>query len=237
MQVVLFHLLSKNYMRKIKYLTILILIIALGVIFYQFGIRYFIENQILKQVISRLNADSRIAQVMVTKVKHDVLANRDFTTIKFVEFDVKGKALTPKYFTFSGNLIQFQSLVVRFTDSCVESGDSLRGKSIYLFWKIFMLDDKNTEVFDLASVNEVPRGYKISNSRNSFEEKIWKNFWGYALSSKAGLNGGIKNAQIEAPGTKFIPGVIYTIKIEHDGGLRIDTSDIPEILKGEKIPS
>jgi hypothetical protein len=33
---------------------------------------------------------------------------------------------------------------------------------------------------------------------------------------------GIKNAQIEAPGTKFVPGLIYTIKIEHDGGLRID---------------
>ncbi|MCK9614500.1 MAG: hypothetical protein M0R48_03230 [Candidatus Omnitrophica bacterium] len=224
-------------MRKIKYLTILILIIALGFVFYHFGLRYFIENQILKQVISRLNADSRVAQVMVTNVKHDMLANRDFTTIKFVEFDVKGKPLTPKYFTFTGNLIQFQSMVIRFNDSYVEAGDSLRGKSIYLFWKVFMLNDKNTEVFDLANVNEVPRGYKISNSRNRFEEKIWKNFWGYALSSRAGLSKGIKNAQIEAPGTKFIPGVIYTIKIEHDGGLRIDTSDIPEILKGEKVPS
>ena len=224
-------------MRKIKYLAVLIIIIALGILFYQFGLKYFIENQILKQVISRLNADSRIAQVMVTKVKHDMLENRDFTTIKFVEFDVKDKALAPKYFTFSGNLIQFQSLVIRFNDSYVEAGDSLRGKSIYLFWKIFMLDDKNTEVFELARVNEVPRGYKISDSRNRFEEKIWKNFWGYALSSRAGLSQGVKNAQIEAPGTKFIPGVIYTIRIEHDGGLRIDTSDIPEILKGEKIPS
>jgi hypothetical protein len=224
-------------MRKIKYITILILVIALGFVFYHFGIKYFIENQILKQVISRLNADSRIAQVMVSNVRHDILTNRDFTTIKFVEFDVKGKALVPKYLTFSGNLIQFQSLVIRFNDSYVATGDSLRGKSIYLFWKVFMLDGKNTEVFDLAGVNEVPLGYKISNSRNSFEEKIWKNFWEYALSSKAGLNKGIKNAQIEAPGTKFIPGIIYTIKIEHDGGLRIDTSEIPEILKGEKLPS
>jgi len=224
-------------MRKIKYLTILILIIALGVVFYHFGIKYFIENQILRQVISRLNADSRVAQVMVSNVRHNLLANCDFTTIKFVEFDVRGKALAPRYFTFSGNLIQFQSLVIRFNDSYVEAGDSLRGKSIYLFWKVFMLDGKNTEVFDLAGVNEVPRGYKISNSRNRFEEKIWKNFWKYALSSKAGLNNGIKNAQVEAPGTKFIPGIIYTIKIEHDGGLRIDTSEIPEILKGEKLPS
>jgi len=224
-------------MNKIKYLLILLLFFALVVLIYQFGLKPFIENQILKQVISRLNADSRVAQVIVANVKHDIFKNQDFTTIKFVEFDVKGGALAPKYFTFSGNLIQFQSLVIRFNDSYVEAGDTFRGKSIYLFWKVFMLDGKNTEVFDLTNVNEVPRGYKISNSRNRFEEKIWKNFWKYALSSKAGLSNGIKNAQIEAPGTKFVPGIVYTIKIEHDGGLRIDTSEIPEILKGEKIPS
>ena len=39
-----------------------------------------------------------------------------------------------------------------------------------------------------------------------------------------------------APGTKFVPGKLYTIKIEHDGGLRIDVSPLPEILAGEKIP-
>jgi len=223
-------------MQKIKYLTIFLLIIALSFVFYHFVLRQFIENQILRQVINRLNADSRVAEVIVTKVKHDILSNRDFTTIKFVEFDVAGRPLAPKYFTFSGNLIQFQSMVIRFNDNYVESGDKLRGKSIYLFWRVFMLDNKNTEVFNLTNVNEVPGGYRISNSRNHFEEKIWKNFWNYALSSKAGLSKGIKNAQIEAPGTKFVPGIIYTIKIEHDGGLRIDTSKIPEILKGEKLP-
>ncbi len=223
-------------MRKAKYLIILIFIITLGIVFYQFGFKYFIENRILKQVIGRLNADSRAAEVMVTKVSRDFLSNEDFTTIKFVEFDVTGKPLPPRYFTFSGNLIQFQSMVIRFNDNYVEAGDKLRGKSIYLFWRVFMLDDKNTEIFNLTNINEVPGGYRISHSRNRFEEKIWKNFWNYALSSRAGLNKGIKNAQIEAPGTKFVPGIIYTIKIEHDGGLRIDTSKIPEILKGEKVP-
>jgi hypothetical protein len=47
---------------------------------------------------------------------------------------------------------------------------------------------------------------------------------------------GIKNAQIEAPGTVFIPGMLYTIKIEHDGGMRIDAAKLPEVLRGEKIP-
>ena len=46
-----------------------------------------------------------------------------------------------------------------------------------------------------------------------------------------------KNAQIEAPGTKFVPGTLYTIKIEHGGGMRIDAEPLAPILKGERIPS
>jgi len=60
-------------------------------------------------------------------------------------------------------------------------------------------------------------------------------FWEYALDSEKSITKGIKNAQIEAPGTKFVPGILYTLKIEHDGGIRIDTAEIPSILKGEKI--
>src|SRR5258708_32853809 len=45
---------------------------------------------------------------------HDALPIYEFTrkyttTIKFLEYDVHGKPLTPKYFTFNGNLIQFQT--------------------------------------------------------------------------------------------------------------------------------
>jgi hypothetical protein len=34
----------------------------------------------------------------------------------------------------------------------------------------------------------------------------------------------------------FVPGTLYTIKIEHDGGMRIDTQSLPVILRGERIP-
>jgi len=34
----------------------------------------------------------------------------------------------------------------------------------------------------------------------------------------------------------FTPGILYTIKIEHDGGLRIDASQLSPILRGETIP-
>lgn len=197
--------------------------------------RYARENRILKQVISRLEADSRIAEVLVTNVSFDEKTKKELTTIKFLEYDTKGHPTEPKYFTFPGNIIQFQSLVIRFIDSLVIRNDSLRGKSIYLFWKVFMLDGANTKEFEITKVNQVPEGYKCAKDRNPFEEQLWQKFWEYALNSEVAKKGGIKNAQIEAPGTLFVPGTLYTIKIEHDGGMRIDAQALPTILNGERI--
>ncbi len=224
-------------MRKIKLLISLAVIAALLFLAGNFGVKYFLENRILKQVINRLTADSRVAEAIVTNVQYDAVNKKDLTTIKFVEYDIDNKPLPPRYFTFSGNTIQFQSLVVRFNDTYVKAGDKLRGKSIYLFWKVFLLDGANTKVYDLVNIDEIPQAYKLPRVRNKFEEKIWNNFWEYALNPQKAETMGIKNAQIEAPGTRFVPGFIYTINIEHDGGLRIDTLLIPEILKGERIIS
>ena len=202
---------------------------------YKFLLEYQHENKILKEVIARLEADSRAAEVLVTGVNFDEKTQKTYTTIKFLEYDVKGKPLEPKYFTFSGNIIQFQSLVIRFDDIYVRQADRLRGKSAYIFWKVFMLDGKNTQEYEINKMYEVPHGYKIPDLKDSFEERLWKNFWLYALNPERGKSSGVKNAQIEAPGTMFIPGHLYTLKIEHDGGLRIDSSPIPVILQGEKI--
>ena len=183
-----------------------------------------------------LQADSRIAEVLVTGVNFDEKSKQTFTTIKFLEYTSSGKPLEPKYFTFSGNIIQFQSLVIRFDDIYIRNGDKLRGKSAYLFLKAFMLDGKNTQEFDITPVNEIPAGYKMDDKVDSFEAELWKQFWTYALDSQKANGSGIKNAQIEAPGTLFVPGNIYTIKIEHDGGMRIDVAQLSPILKGETIP-
>lgn len=207
-------------------------ILLLGGRVYQ---EYIAKTETLKKIISRLEADSRIAEVMVTDVTFNPIIQNHQTTIKFLEYDTSGQPQPPKYFTFSGNIIQFQSLVIRFDDKFVEAGDLLRGKSIYLFWKVFMLDGKNTQEYPLSAVNEVPEGYKINGPRNLLEERLWKEFWAYALDGKKAKREGIKNAQIEAPGTRFVPGMIYTLRIEHDGGIRIDAQALPAILKGETI--
>lgn len=193
------------------------------------------EAQVLRKVIGRLSAESRIAEVLVTKSVYNEETKKIETTIKFLEYDARDKPLPPRSFTFQGNVIQFQSLVIRFQDSLVQAGDKIRGKSAYLFLRAFVLDSEHTQVFNLTEINEIPQGYKVPGVQSEFEMKLWEEFWDYALDPKVRERRGVKNAQIEAPGSMFLPGTIYTIQIEHDGGLRIDTQPIPEILKGEKI--
>ena len=207
-------------------------LIVLAVLFFFFiGYFKFKEFLLFRQILHNLKAESRIAEVLVTESSLDETTRKYTTTIKFLEYDVKGKPLKPRYFTFKGNLIQFQTLVVRFDDKYIEEGHRMKGKSIYLFLKAFVLDGKNTQEMVLTPVDEVPDGYRVGSPPTTFEKEIWRKFWKIALDPNERKQVGIKNAQIEAPGSEFVPGTIYTLLIEHRGGIRIDTRPIPEILQ------
>jgi hypothetical protein len=212
-----------------------LLVLALAVYFGLFWYGHIARQRALDRIIENLKADTRIAEVLVTESKKDTLTGKVRTTIKFLEYDAAGKPLKPKYFTFSGNIIQFQTLVARFDDIYVERADRLRGKSAYLFMKAFVLNGDKTQEFDITRTDSAPDGYKVEAVSSAFQDGIWRRFWRYALEPSERGKVGIKNVQIEAPGTLFAPGTIYTLRIEHDGGVRIDTKPIPAILRGERI--
>ncbi|MFZ5802181.1 MAG: hypothetical protein ACOY3K_03595 [Candidatus Omnitrophota bacterium] len=193
------------------------------------------DAALLRKMVERLSADTRTAEVLVTKSEYDETEKKVRTTVKFLEYDISGKPLEPRYFTFSGNILQFQALVIRFRDDLVKAGDRLRGKSAYLFMKAFVLDGEKTQEFVITEVDSIPEGYRVSKKIAAFEQDLWRYFWRYALDPEKRSASGVKNAQIEAPGTWFQPGSIYTLSIEHDGGLRIDAKPLPAILDGEKI--
>jgi hypothetical protein len=214
--------------------TFIVSVLALGLIAAAFWLNGWLEQtRVLKKMIERLSADSRIAEVLVTKSEYNEQTKSVDTTIKFLEYDTSGQPLVPKYFTFQGNIIQFQSLVIRFEDDFVRKGDKLKGKSAYLFMKAFILRGSKTQEFEITNINEIPAGYQVSKEPSIHESDLWEQFWNYALDPDLRSQMGIKNVQIEAPGSIFVPGTIYTLKIEHDGGIRIDTRPLPEIVKGE----
>jgi hypothetical protein len=224
-------------MRFFLKILVFLAIVSLASFAIYSGINFFYKQQMFKKIIKRLNADTRIAQVIVTDQKKDSQTGKLWTQIKFLEYDVDGKPLPAKYFTFDSNIIQFQSLVIRFNDIHIQRADRLRGKSAYLFWKVFTLDGANTQEYQITRFNQIPEGYSTESVNSAFERQLWQKFWHYALSKDGREKAGIKNAQIEAPGTKFVPGLIYTLRIEHDGGIRIDSEPLPDILRGEKITS
>ena len=190
-------------------------IIVLIVLFFLFiaGQKFISEYLTMRNIVKNLTAESRIAEVLVVESTLDEFTRRYTTTIKFLEYDVKGRPMKPKYFTFKGNLIQFQTLVVRFDDKYVEEGHRLKGKSIYLFMKAFFLDAERTQEFEITPLHEIPEGYRVGNPPNYFEKEVWAKFWRYALDPEMRKRTGIKNAQIEAPGSVFVPGTIYTLVI------------------------
>ncbi|OGX05590.1 MAG: hypothetical protein A3G87_00480 [Omnitrophica bacterium RIFCSPLOWO2_12_FULL_50_11] len=213
------------------FLFLTLLLLAFGSFSLYRGVE---ENRILTAVIERLSADARVAEVVVTESSYDEKEENVETTIKFLEFDALGKPLTPKYFTFKGNTIQFQALVIRFEDELVKNGDKLRGRSAYLFLRAFALNhEEGAQIFDITKVKEVPDGYRLAGTSTDFERKLWEKFWSYVQDANARTSSQVKNAQIEAPGSIFVPGLIYKIRIEHDGGLRVDSEPMPEILKVE----
>src|SRR3989338_5762265 len=138
----------KGFFRRTKFL-VFVIVLAGGLYFLKI---YLNENALLKEIIKRLQADSRVAQVLVTDVRFDEETKKTFTTIKFLEFDSTCKSLIPRYFPFSGNIIQFQSLVIRFDDIKIREADRLRGKSAYLFMKVFMLNPLEPQIFEIAKV-------------------------------------------------------------------------------------
>ncbi|MBU1905565.1 MAG: hypothetical protein KJ923_01040, partial [Candidatus Omnitrophica bacterium] len=153
-----------NIIKKTGLRNIISLIIIASVSLYVFWI--YREKQVLLQIIERLSADSRVAEVVVSKVENG------FTTIKFLEYDTNLEPLEPKYFTFAGNIIQFQAMVIRFNDYYVQKAHPLKGKSAYIFMKAFRLTDNGAEVYEVNQINEIPSGYEIKEARNIFERRL-----------------------------------------------------------------
>jgi len=54
--------------------------------------------------------------------------------------------------------------------------DKLRGKSACIFWKVFMLDGKNTQEYQINRAYRIPGGYKVKDIKSIFEKKLWRKF-------------------------------------------------------------
>ena len=222
-----------GWIRRITMLLALGAIAAGGWWFYQ-GRQ---EVEVLKQIVSRLTAETKVAHVRVEDVQADEEGQVQKLRLKIVEFASGNQPLEPTYCDFSVNdVVHFEALVIRLNDELIMEG---KGKSIHLFRRAFALDDDgNTyESCDINRPQEVPGGYSLQSTdpkAQEIERLYWRKFWDYALDEKKRKSAGVKTAQIEAPGMRFVRDIDYVIYLEHDGGLRFKTKPTEAIHKGER---
>lgn len=231
---------DRNKVGFFTWLKRLLLLLFLGAFGYGGWWVYdgFRQNDILRQIISRLSAQRRVADVYVEKISAAESGSKQTLRLKILEYDVDGKAMEPVHCTFSvNNVVHFEALVIRLDDELVKGGE---GKSVYLFKRAYALDESSDkyESCELTKMDEVPGGYRLpsSDSRVSeLERRFWKSFWLYAMDKHMRDDAKVRNAQIEAPATRFVADKLYHLYIEADGGLLIQAGPIPQLMKNSAV--
>lgn len=183
--------------------------------------RHEAELRRLREVIDRLQAERRIAEV------HVLRQDARTTTFRFREVRPDGAPLHERDFTIEGDVVYFDALVIKFEHAYVERGDHLRGRSLYLFERVFGEHQEPAQGFRLDE--GVPIAYRVNGqggAPSKFEQELWADFWKYALDPQAARAKGIRVAQGEAVRTKLRLGMVYRLTIEAAGGINVTVFDL-----------
>ena len=188
------------------------------------------KTEALKQIVAHLQADRRVADIIVTEQKPagDTLQ----TTLLFVEYARDGREMPPKRFTVRGNQAHVDALVIKFDREFVQQGDPLRGHSIALFHRLFGDHQTPAEGFPIDPPGQVPDLYKGDDSRVSgFEQELWTNFWRLTTDEAYRRQAGVRVAVAQSVWGPFEEDRLYTITLEAAGGLNITSEPLRGIYR------
>lgn len=176
----------------------------------------------LQEVVSRLNAEYRVAQIIVHDQTVDA-EGRTLTTLEFREISRDNELLPPISATLVGTEVYFEALVIKFQNKYVEQGDQFRGKSIILFRRMFgskTAPDDGVPI-DPSASDGIPNAYRVTKEPSEVERRLWSKFWYYANNSKEAAAMGVRVMQLEAIGTRVEPLRVYELRVENDGGMSL----------------
>lgn len=184
----------------------------------------------LRQIVQRLTAERRVADVMVTDQKTVNGVVR--TSIVFVEYGKNDVALPAKRFTVEGKMIHIDAMVVKFDGKFVEQNDPLRGHSIALFTRLYGDNQTPAEGFPIDQPGQVPDVYRDDDPKvRDFQQELWQNFWRLADDPAYRNEMGVRIAQGEGPWRPFEPDHLYTLTLESNGGLDIRSEPLKSIYR------
>ena len=181
----------------------------------------------LRQIVKRLEAERRVADVIVTD--QQTVNGTLHTSILFVEYAADGSALPAKRFTIEGKTAHLDAMVIKFDGKFVEQNDPLRGHSVALFTRIYGENQSPAEGFPVDVPGEVPEAYRTTDPAiGEFQKGLWRNFWKLADDPSYRATMGVRIAQGEGVWRPFEPDRLYTLTLDCNGGLNIRS----EPLKG-----
>lgn len=181
----------------------------------------------LQRAVQRLSGETRMAevhvldQVLAGQLVNGIPAERDATTIEFIEMDRQGHPLPSKRFVIHDRVIHFDALVIQFDQEDVAAGDELRGKSVALFRRIYGENQTPADGFRIDPENDVPDIYRVHPDPSSFERRLWSQFWQYARDPDLAARERVRVAQGEAVYEPMMKGDVWSLTLQNNGGLNI----------------
>jgi hypothetical protein len=188
------------------------------------------KNAELRQIVQRLTAERRVADVMVTD--QQTVGGTLRTSILFVEYGRDGTPMPAKRFTIDGNMVHLDAMVIKFDGKFVEQNDPLRGHSIALFTRLYGDTQSPAMAYHIDEPGKVPDVYRDPDPQvTQFEQELWHNFWRLADDSNYRNQMGVRVAEGEGVWRPFEPDRLYTITLEFNGGLNIRSEPLKGIYR------
>jgi hypothetical protein len=181
------------------------------------------ELEELSIAMSLLKIDHRIARIDVISQEADPDdPDQIYTQVRFIELDSEGQASGPGIeATLKGKTVYVETLVVKFGDEFVESGDALRGTSICLFRRLFGEAQSPNDGVEIDPAGLQPLAYTGVEGPSPLHRELWSRFWEYANDPELAEERGVKAIHGEAPFIEARPGKSYRVELRASGGLTI----------------
>jgi hypothetical protein len=170
-----------------------------------------------------LKVDHRLARLEVLEQTEPEEEGEPLRTrLRFTELGPDGEPIGPgRELTVAGGTVYVETLVVKFEDALVESGDPLRGTAICLFRRLFGSEQRPSEGVALDPAGVQPLAYGGEQRPDPMLRDLWQRFWEYANDPELAASRGVRAIHGEAPFIEVRPGRSYRIELRSSGGLTI----------------
>jgi hypothetical protein len=181
------------------------------------------QIQTLRAALDFLKVDHRLARLEVLSQEPDLENPEKIrTTLRFTELGPDELPLDEgRVVVVDGRVVYVETLVIKFDDELVESGDPLRGTSICLFRRLFGEDQSPTEGVPIDAAGVQPLVYAEDANVNPYHQVLWERFWDYANDPDLARENGVRAIHGEAPFIQMRPGRSYRVELRSSGGLTI----------------